>query len=104
MRRAVTMASTWISKTPGVCGGSACIRDTRIPIWGLVERERLGQSDAHILDNVPGLTADDLAAARAYYAEHPCEIELSLWQNDTVMVPAEDRAGIAHDVADGRRL
>ena len=32
------MATTasWISKRPNVCGGDACIRDSRITVWGLV--------------------------------------------------------------------
>ena len=25
-----------IQKTPGVCGGYACVRQTRIPVWTLV--------------------------------------------------------------------
>ncbi len=32
-----------IEKTPGVCGGSACIAGTRIPVWGLEERAESGE-------------------------------------------------------------
>ena len=35
-----------IRKTPGVCGGEACIRDTRITVRGLVEWHQQGLSDA----------------------------------------------------------
>ncbi len=35
-----------IEKIPGVCGGRACIANTRIPIWGLIEAKRSGYSDA----------------------------------------------------------
>ena len=44
-----------IFRTPGVCGGEACIRDTRHTIWGLVESQRLGLSDLEILDRHPTL-------------------------------------------------
>ena len=38
-----------IEKTPGVCGGSACIAGTRIAVWGIVEASRLGYSEADLL-------------------------------------------------------
>lgn len=59
-----------IQKTPGVCGGEACIRDTRITVWGLVEWRRLGLSDQEILSRVEGLQPEDLAAAWEYAG--PC--------------------------------
>jgi hypothetical protein len=31
-----TKDKSWVQKTPGVCGGRACIRNTRITVWGLV--------------------------------------------------------------------
>jgi uncharacterized protein (DUF433 family) len=64
-----------ITKTPDVCGGNACIRDTRITVWGLVARQRLGLSDAAIRERVQGLAQADLEAAWQYAAAHPGEIE-----------------------------
>jgi hypothetical protein len=29
--------ASWIEKTPGVCGGDACVRKTGITVWGLVD-------------------------------------------------------------------
>ncbi len=40
-----------IAKTPGVCGGDACIAGTRIPVWVLVDYRRLGTSDSELLNN-----------------------------------------------------
>src|SRR3569833_3023893 len=57
---------TWIRKSPGVCGGEACIRNTRIPVWVLEGYTRLGLSGAQLLGAYPTLTRDDLLAARAY--------------------------------------
>lgn len=55
-----------IRKTPGVSGGSACVRDTRIPVWTLWRLKELGRTDAQLLDDYPALSKDDLAAAWAY--------------------------------------
>jgi uncharacterized protein (DUF433 family) len=72
-----------IQKTPGVCGGDACIRCTRIPVWLMVNARRLGGTDAGLLDNYPSLTHADLDACWDYYREHPIEIEQCIWFNDT---------------------
>src|SRR5437764_9443175 len=64
-----------IRKTPGVCGGDACIRETRIMVWLLVALKRQGLTDATLLENYPGLTGRDLEAAWEYARLHPEEIE-----------------------------
>ena len=74
--------ASWIQKTPGVCGGRACIRNTRITVWGLVEWRRVGRSDAWIQEGIPGLTQADLDAAWAYYEQHPEEIEQDIRENE----------------------
>lgn len=74
--------ATWISKTPGVCGGDACVRDTRIMVWLLEDLRRIGQSEADILAQYPGLTMQDLALAREYAAEHADEIGLAIRENE----------------------
>lgn len=63
-----------IRKTKGVCGGDACIRETRIPVWTLIAMTRLGRSEAKILRDYPTLTYDDLCAAWDYYRRHAKEI------------------------------
>jgi uncharacterized protein (DUF433 family) len=70
-----------IFRTPGVCGGDACIRHTRIPVWLLEEGRRNGASDAQLLELHPDLTRADLEAAWAYVDQRPAEIETSLADN-----------------------
>jgi len=60
--------ASWISKQPGRCGGRACVRDSRITVWGIVAYRRLGASDADILAAIQGLTPADLEAAFEYAA------------------------------------
>ncbi|PAX53868.1 DUF433 domain-containing protein [Brunnivagina elsteri] len=82
-----SLTNTWqgIEKTPGVCGGDACIVSTRIPIWSLVNNRDLGMSDAEILKAFPSLSAVDLANSWAYANAHKIEIEEAIRENDEVM-------------------
>jgi uncharacterized protein (DUF433 family) len=78
----MSTTTSWISKKPELCGGDACIRDTRITVWGLVSYQRLGMSDAEILRAVQELNADDLQAAWEYAAENPIEINHAIQENE----------------------
>ena len=71
-----------IHKTPGVMGGEACIRDTRIPVWLLVSYRQLGLSEAKLLDNYPTLTANDLVNAWSYASAYADEIDRTIAQQD----------------------
>ncbi len=67
------MISQWkgrISKMPGVCGGRACVRGHRIPVWVLVRGRQLEMSDVELLEAYPSITAYDLKAAWDYYASN----------------------------------
>lgn len=75
-------AQSWIQKTPGVCGGEACVRNTRITVAGLVEWRKLGLSDAEIIQRIQGVTQADLDAAWSYHGEHRDEIERATSEND----------------------
>ena len=67
-----------IRKTPGVCGGSACVRETRIPVWTLWRLRELGRGDAQLLDDYPSLTPQDLAAAWDYARLNSDEIRTAI--------------------------
>ncbi len=71
-----------IVKTPGVCGGSARIAGTRIPVWSLVEYRKLGSNDKELLDIYPTLRSEDLANVWAYYRNHTDEIEQEIAENE----------------------
>jgi uncharacterized protein (DUF433 family) len=70
------LKSHTIQKTPGICGGHARIRNTRIPVWMLVSLRRQGADDVELLQNYPSLTSEDLTAAWDYYEQHRSEIDL----------------------------
>jgi uncharacterized protein (DUF433 family) len=71
-----------VRKTPGVCGGEACIRNSRIMVWLLIGLMRQGMTDTQLLANYPTLTAADLEAARSYYRQHPEEIDEAIAANE----------------------
>lgn len=71
-----------IEKTEGVCGGAACIRQTRIPVWILENARRQGVSEAGLLLDYPTLTAQDLANAWSYVRSHREEIEREIAENE----------------------
>lgn len=80
--KVMTTAASWISKRPDFQGGDACIRDGRIPVWGLVRDRQLGATDEVILQSYPSLTPADLEAAFAYAASHMEEIETAIRENE----------------------
>jgi uncharacterized protein (DUF433 family) len=73
-----------IFRTPGVCGGEACVRAMRLPVWLLEEGRRRGATDDLLLAAHPGLTRQDLAQAWDYVANHRAEIDRLLRENGEV--------------------
>ena len=65
-----------IEKTPGVCGGRACIASHRIRVQDIVVwHEKRGYSPDEIVDMFPGITLADIYAALTYYFDNRQEIE-----------------------------
>ncbi|MBY0525487.1 MAG: DUF433 domain-containing protein [Gemmataceae bacterium] len=98
------VGTTSIDKTPGVCGGDARVRNTRIPVWLLVLHRKLGRSDAEVLDSYPTLTQADLDAVWDYYRDHPVEVEQTIWVNDTAANVPEGSSVPAAVIVAGRLL
>lgn len=71
-----------IESRPDVCGGSACIVRTRIPVWILENARRNGVTESGLLLDYPTLTAQDLANAWAYVRSHRHEIDHEIAANE----------------------
>jgi uncharacterized protein (DUF433 family) len=54
-----------IVRDPGILGGKAVIRGTRLAVEFLLELLEAGVSEKELLVNYPGLTVEDLEACRA---------------------------------------
>lgn len=73
-----------VEKHPDICGGSACIVRTRIPVWLLVEAKNAGANEAHLLSSFPSLRAEDLINAWAYYRNNKAEIDTEIFENENI--------------------
>jgi uncharacterized protein (DUF433 family) len=78
----VKALTSGIERTAGICGGDACIANTRITVWVLEQARRLGAADKEILQDYPSLAQGDLAAAWEYVETHHAEIERAIRENE----------------------
>jgi len=77
--RAAVAAYPHIEKTPGVCGGKACIEGTRIRVLDIVGLRRRGFEPEEMLRMYAApLSLAQVHAALAYYYDQPDEIETSI--------------------------
>ena len=70
-----TLIKKMIRKTPGVSGGYACIRDTRIAVWTIISLANQGADEEELLTDFQGLTLFDLLIAKKYYQMNQEEID-----------------------------
>ena len=66
-----------VTKTPGVCGGKACIDGTRIRVNNVVFLHK-GANDEKLREAYPDLTPAQIHAALAYYYDNRDEIDAEL--------------------------
>ena len=80
---AVGVSKEHITKTPGVCGGRACIAGHRIRVQDIVVwHEKRGYSPDEIVDMFAGITLGDVYAALTYYFDNRQEIEAEFKRSD----------------------
>lgn len=70
-----------LSRHAGVCGGSICVRDTRVPVWVLERSRQLKIPLSDILEDYPFLDGNDIAVAWRYAETHPEEIQREIQEN-----------------------
>lgn len=79
---ALSLISLKIRKTPGVCGGRACVGNTRIPVWTLIGFLQKGATDEDMIRAYPVLTIDHLNLVQEYYEENRAEIERDIQEQE----------------------
>lgn len=70
----VGVSKEHVTKTPGVCGGKACIAGTRIRVLDVLYQHELGKAPAEIAAVWHGVSVPDVYDALAYAYDHPDEI------------------------------
>jgi uncharacterized protein (DUF433 family) len=98
------VGTSWIEKTPNVCGGDARVRGTRIQVWLIVLNQKLGRTDAELLADYPTLTQADLDAVWDYYRDNPLEVEQTIWRADIAVNVPDGTAPPAWVLVAGRLL
>lgn len=85
MATATAMAYPHIEKTPGVCGGKACIVGTRIRVMDIVVLHNQGMPPEQMLDYYSSrpLSPAEVHSALAYYYDHKDEIDASFEEDRT---------------------
>src|SRR5262245_4252255 len=82
---AVGVSKEHITKTPGVCGGKACIAGTRIRVQDIVALSYThGLSPVEIMDQYPSINLADVHAALTYYHDHTGEVEEEIRKADEI--------------------
>lgn len=83
MATAPKLVYAHITKDPEVCGGKACLDNTRIRVMDIVALQQEGKRPEEMLQvfAVP-LTLAQAHAALAYYYDHREEIEASFAEDD----------------------
>lgn len=75
---------SYISKTEGVCGGRARIRETRMPVWSIVQMVHQGHTNGSIARNYPNIYSEDVVEAIKYYCDHKAEIDKDIADNEQI--------------------
>ncbi len=83
-----------IERRPGVCGGSAGIEGTRIPVRLLVGSVMDGPSPNEILSSYTDLTPADVQAAIDYYADHREDVDREVAECDLSFVEQKFGLGL----------
>lgn len=76
------MVGPGIWKTPDVCGGAACVGNTRIAVWMLWQAKQLGFTDETLKESYPHLSSAEFADAWRYTESQPIEIERENEENE----------------------
>jgi uncharacterized protein (DUF433 family) len=87
----------YVTKTPGVCGGSPVIRNTRTPVRTIVGYYKQGMSVEEMLEGLPHLSAAQIYEALSYYHDNVSEIENDLAANQVEKVLQQQGLPIAED-------
>jgi uncharacterized protein (DUF433 family) len=76
MTTALGVSKEHITKTPGVCGGRACIAGTRVRVMDVVRHHEAGVPATEIASKFcTPITVADVYAALTYYHDNRAEIE-----------------------------
>jgi len=71
----------YVEKKPGVCGGKAVIKGTRIPVWLIFKRYRAGEPPEEIQTAYPHLSLPQILDAIGYALDNIEGIKADIEEN-----------------------
>ncbi len=74
-----TQVSTRITRDPAILRGKPIVRGTRVPVYFIVDFVNNGVTPAHIVEDYPDLTLEDVEAALAFAAQEQARTEVRRW-------------------------
>ena len=83
--------TTFVTETPGVCGGYPCIANTRIPVRLIVEFFRETPDVAAILAIYPQLSREQVEAALAYHQTYLARVDEDFARHDRALAELQAR-------------
>jgi uncharacterized protein (DUF433 family) len=83
--------NSYVSETPGVCGGYPVVRGTRIPVRILVGMYHEYGDLAEILAAYPHLTAEQVQGALDYYAAYPARVDEDITRHARALAELQGR-------------
>jgi uncharacterized protein (DUF433 family) len=75
-----TEITTRITRNPGIYRGKPIIRGTRMPVDLIIDFLNNGATPEEIVDDYPGLTLEDIAAAVAFTEDEASRTEIRHWR------------------------
>ena len=71
-----------VAEYPGVCGGYPVIRNTRIPVWIVVELHRKHYTVDQLADLYPHIGKERIQGALDYYDKYPARVDEDIERNE----------------------
>ena len=72
----------YVTRRPGVCGGSPIVEGRRIPVWQIAGALRQGRTAEQLAAEYSGrLSPAAVYDAISYYYDHQQEIDQEIWRN-----------------------
>lgn len=72
---AIVETYRYIVKTPGVCGGKACLENSRVAVHDVIGLIQNGETVDSVTRQLPGLTRAQVYECLSYYEDHLAEID-----------------------------
>lgn len=73
-----------IERVPGVVGGDAVVKGTRVPVWAIVTYWRTYGTLDDVSEAYPRVTREAAEDALAYYQANPAEIDQGIEENENI--------------------